>query len=190
MAKLIGWTIMLLTLTGCASVPQMQSAIDEIDQFWGQSNRKILADKGSQVLPYSIERMRSIVKESSIRLGFKDITPNLASNSLTFKAQSPTPFSEAEYKQIRIVEEPIMQAMAATHVGGFTSSFFALTSNDTYTVMYVRLEPVDDYSTKVTLSFDLEWIKGRKQSGMILGTQPPPESVRMGIDKFWRAIKV
>lgn len=179
--------IFVIFFTGCASLGQMQAAVTEIDDFWGQTNRKILAEKGSKILPVPVDRAVSAVRAAAASLGFTEQPSNLV-NVLRFKAKSPTPFSEEEYKKIRIVEEPIMQAMASTHVGSMTSSFFVLTSSDTNTSLEVRLSPQGSENTLASLAFSLEWIKGNKQSGLLLGTQPPPEAVRRGIDKFWGSV--
>ena len=81
-----------------------------------------------------------------------------------------------------------MQAMASNHVGGLTSSFFVLTSNDTNTVLYVRFETGGPITTLVHLDFALEWLEGRQQAGLLLGENPPPEAVRRGVDKVWNSI--
>ncbi|MDR4485380.1 MAG: hypothetical protein R3B95_19645 [Nitrospirales bacterium] len=165
---------------------QLQSALNEIDQFWGRTNQKIIAEKGSRALPVSMEQAQQAVTAGVTSLGFERV--NVTSTGMIFKAQSPAPFSEEEYEQIRIVEEPIMQAMASNHVGGFTSSFMVLTSTDTNTVLSVRFEWGGPVTTWVHLDFALEWIEGRQQAGLLLGENPPPEAVRRGSDKIWDSI--
>jgi len=165
---------------------QMQSALNEIDQFWGSTNRKIVADKGSRTLPVSMKQAKRAVTAGVTSLGFEQILET--STSMVFKARSPNPFSEEEYEQIRIVEEPIMQAMASNHVGGFTSSFIVLSSTDTNTILNVWFESGTPTTTTAHFDFALEWINGREQSGLLLGENPPPEAVRRGADKVWQSI--
>lgn len=175
----------LLLLSGCASLDQIQAAMSEVDQFWEKTNRETLARSGSKLVPAPVDRTAAAVRATATSLGFAEV-PSAGPTNLKFKARSPAPFSEAEYKAIRVVEEPIMQAMAATHVG-HASSFFVLSSSDTNTLLDISLAPQGD-STRVAVDFELEWIKGRKQSGLLLGTQPPPEAVRRGLEKFWTSL--
>jgi hypothetical protein len=165
---------------------QIQEAVSEIDQLWGSMGRKIIADKGNRTLAVSMEQAKRAVTAGITSLGFE--RTNETSTSMIFKARSPAPFSEAEYKQIRIVEEPIMQAMASNYVGSLTSSFFVLTSDDTNTVLYVRFDSGGPTTTLIHLDFALEWIKGRQQAGLILGENAPPEAIRRGTDKIWNSI--
>jgi hypothetical protein len=173
-------------LSGCASVQQMQSAMDEIDQNWGRQKYKILSENGRKVLPMPSAQAERTVIAAAESLGFKKDSAN--NGLITFKGISPMPFTDEEYKQIRTVEEPMMQAMAATHVGGFTSSFFILSSGDTNTIIFFTLTPQGSDQTVVSIDFRIEWIKGKKQAGMLLGENPPPEAVRRGLDKFWKAV--
>lgn len=190
MRTCVTWLWMLMAgafLSGCANLGQMQSALNDIDGFWGQSKRNILAEKGSKVLPVSISHAKRSVSEAARSMGF--VLVRDSDSSLNFRARSPLPFTEDEYTKIRTVEEPIMQAMAANHVGGFTSSFFVLSSGDTDVLVDVRLEPKSQDATLVKLDFTLQWVKGRQQSGLLLGEHPPPEALRRGLDKFWDAVQ-
>jgi hypothetical protein len=178
--------VAVMGLSGCASVQQMQTALYDIDGFWGKQKYKILTENGRKVLPMPYAQAERVTRTAAESLGFKRSGETVG--KLTYRAVSPAPFTEDEYKQIRMIEEPIMQAMAATHVGSFTSSFFVLSSGDTYTVVYLSLMPDGTDKTVVSVDFMLEWIKGKKQAGMILGENPPPEAVRRGLDKFWKAV--
>ncbi len=181
-------SVALVALTGCASMEQMQAAMNEIDQSWGSINRKFIAENGSRHLPVSLEQAKHAVAAGITSLGFERTHETFTSR--TFKAPSPAPLTEAEYEQIRIVEEPIMQAMASNHVGSFTSSFFVLSSNykKMITVFYVRFDSNYEFTTLVHLNFTLEWVGGPRQEGLLYGENPPPEAVRRGVDKVWNSI--
>ncbi len=176
---------LLVLSAGCASMQQLQSGMDEIDSFWGETNAKILAERGMRV--YSAEQTRcwDAAKKTANQMGFT-ITEEIANSGLlTAKASAPLPFTDAEFKDIKKIEEPMMQAVAANHVGGFTSSFFILEPKHNDVIVKVHVTPEGSNSTRVQLTFQLDY-KG-PNIGVIVGHNPPPEAVRKGLDKWWSA---
>lgn len=178
-------------LGGCASLEQFQSAMNDIDQFWGDVNRKTLRERGVATMQIPIDQAARIVDQASKELGYAKADERAgAKRALIYFAKSPKPFSDDEFNEIRSVEEPMMQAMAAKHVGSFTSNFFYLSSGEATIVTTIYLTQLDENSTQVNVDFRVEWpAYMKKNTGLLLGQNPPPEAVKRGLDKFWAAVR-
>jgi hypothetical protein len=175
--------ISLVLIAGCVSMQQMQDGMDEIDSFWSEANQKILSSKGSRI--YSVGQVNcwDAAKKAIIQLGFT-VTKEDIYSTLIAKALTPTPFTVDEYKAVRVIEEPMMQAIAANHVGKFYSNFYTLDpKGNFYVTATVNITPNEPGKTLVQLSFRIDPKKEVK--GFIYGHNPPPESVRKGLDKWW-----
>ncbi len=77
-----------------------------------------------------------------------------------------------------------MQAMAANHVGQFTSGFFYLNSGQNEVLVDVTLNSQTQDATNVKVDFRLRYIG---KASLIYGDNPPPEAVRLGLKKWWGA---
>lgn len=178
--------ILLALISGCISMQQMQSGIDEIDSFWGEVNQKILSANASRVYSNEIEQCMEAAKKTATQLGFTIIEES--EGFLTIRALTPTPFTKDEYRAIKDIEEPMMQAMAANHVGKFYSAFFTLDDKGIfYITATVGMKKSFSDKTHVRIEFKLHPKKEPK--GYIYGTNPPPESVRKGLDKWWNTFE-
>lgn len=165
----------------------MQSGMDEIDSFWGEANQKILSSKGSRI--YSIDQANcwDAAKKAINQLGFT-ITEEDIYSTLIARSPTPAPFTVDEYKAIKVIEEPMMQAIAANHVGKFYSNLYTLDSGGNfYVTATVKITPNELDKTLVQLAFRIDPKKEIK--GFIYGHNPPPESVRKGLDKWWGAFE-
>lgn len=184
MKILLAISITLLTLlSGCATKEQFQAGLNDIDAHWGKTNAKILAEKGIRTFPACQQKCLLAAKNATMELGFS--IEKESSNSLTGKASGPTPFTEDEYKEIRAVEEPMMQAAAADHVGGFWSSFFKLQSGKSWVIIDVYVSPNGTSKTDVRVSFRIQ--QKEVNPNIIVGNNAPSEAVRKGLDKWWSA---
>jgi hypothetical protein len=160
--------------------------MNEIDGSWGKINQKVLKERGTRTYKVTEIQARQIAKSALQNLGFTLVDsamPSLVSAS----ALTPKPFSDEEFVKIRRVEEPMMQTMASTHVGNFTSSFFYLTSGKNDVIIDIALRPIESDKTELSLNFRLRYIN--PSSIVIYGTNPPPEAVRLGIEKWWSAFE-
>lgn len=186
-AKIFTNAILLALIFGCVNMQQMQNGMNEIDSFWGEVNHKILSSKGTRVFSCKTINCWNAAKDSAIQLGFKVIEES--NNSIfTALALTPTPFTVDEYKAIRVIEEPMMQAIAANHVGKFYSNFYQLDNGGNfYIVARVQITPMVNDKSSVQISFRID--PKEKSEGFIYGHNPPPESVRMGLEKWWNAFE-
>ncbi|PXX14771.1 hypothetical protein C8R27_11355 [Nitrosomonas ureae] len=162
---------------------QMQNGMNEIDAFWGEANQKIISSKGTRSYPNRTNDCWNAAKESAIQLGFT-ITEESKNSLLTAQALTPTPFTVDEYKAIKTIEEPMMQAIAANHVGKFYSNFYYLDEGGKfYVTVKVQITPEADDKSSVRVAFQIDPKEDIK--GFIYGHNPPPESVRKGLEKWW-----
>jgi len=173
-------------LTGCASMPQMQSAMNEIDYFWGNTNQKVLNTDGVRMYSATKNEVLEAANAAAAKLGFKT---SYYTDRINMVAQIPTPFTKEEYASIKKLEEPMMQAIAAKHVGKFTSNFFILSDKDfdiiaDFSVSDHTTNPtVIEGKSLVAISFSLKFTGNAY--GMIYGHNPPPEALRKGLKKYW-----
>ena len=175
--------ILLVLISGCISMQQMQNGMNEIDAFWGEANQKIISSKGTRSYPNRTIDCWNAAKESAIQLGFT-ITEESKNSLLTAQALTPTPFTVDEYKAIKTIEEPMMQAIAANHVGKFYSNFYYLDEGgEFYVTVKVQISPEADDKSSVRVAFRIDPKEDIK--GFIYGHNPPPESVRKGLEKWW-----
>lgn len=179
--------VLLVLISGCASMEQMQNGMDEIDSFWGEVNQKIISSNGDRVYSNELDQCFDAARKTAIQLGFTIKEEN--STSLTVIALTPTPFTKDEYKAIKAIEEPMMQAIAANHVGKFYSNFYTLDgSGKFYVTGKVNITPEKvKNKTLVQISFRID--PKDKTKGFIYGHNPPPESVKKGLDKWWSAFE-
>lgn len=181
--------LIILFLGGCASMEQMQRGINEIDRFWGESNKKIINAYGARLYAANKQDILRSSCAAARNLGFNS---TVYANEVKLVAKIPSPFTADEYKKIKEVEEPMMQAIAAKEVGQFTSNFFYLSDKDFN--IHGTLQATDHYDNPnvaegkvlVSINFYLQYIGSTY--GIVFGHNPPPEAVRRGLAKYWAAL--
>lgn len=180
-------TVLLVIISGCVSMQQMQNGMDEIDSFWGEVNHKIISSNGSRVYSKELDQCLDAARKTVIQLGFTIKEEN--NTSITAIALTPAPFTKDEYKAIKAIEEPMMQAIAANHVGKFYSNIYVLDKGgEFYVTTKVNITPEKvKNKTLVQISFRID--PKEEIKGFIYGHNPPPESVRKGLDKLWNAFE-
>lgn len=179
--------ILLTLISGCVSMDQMQNGMNEIDSFWGEVNHKIISSNGSRIYSKELDQCIDAARKTSIQLGFT--IKEESNTSITISALTPAPFTLDEYKAIKIIEEPMMQAIAANHVGKFYSNFYTLDKGGKFYVTgKVGFIPQKmNNKTLVKISFRID--PKNEIKGFIYGHNPPPESVRKGLEKWWNAFE-
>lgn len=189
LAKIFPFLIAIF-LTGCASMAQMQSAMNEIDYFWGNTNKKILKIDGVRLYSASQNEVIKVASATGTMLGFETYE---FKDRVRMVAEIPTPFTMDEYESIKKVEEPMMQAIAAKHVGKFSSNFFILSDKDfdilvdLYVTDKTTYPIVPDGKVLVSVSLSLRYTGN--PSGMIYGHNPPPEALKKWLKKYWDAFE-
>lgn len=188
-AGIIVNVIFLVLVTGCVSTQQLQNGMDEIQSFWGEANQKIISSKGARTFSNKTLDCWNAAKESAVQLGFT-ITEESNNSLLIAKALTPSPFTVDEYKAIKAIEEPMMQAIAANHVGKFYSNFYYLDEGGNfYVTIKVQITPGTGDKTLVQVTFRIDPKEDIKGLSFNYGHNPPPESVRKGLEKWWRTFE-
>jgi len=186
-ARIVANIGLLLLIAGCVSMQQMQNGMDEIDSFWGEVNQGIISSGGSRLYSVEVTECWNAAKKTATQLGFT-LTEESINSILTARALTPTPFTADEYKAIREIEEPMMQAIAANHVGKFYSSFYTLDDGGKfYVTINIQITPEAEDKSLVRVSFRIDPKEDIK--GFLYGHNPPPESVRKGLEKWWKAFE-
>ena len=188
-ARTIFNVILLGIVSGCVSMQQMQNGMDEIDLFWGEVNQKIISSKGSKVYSKEVSKCLDAAKKTALQLGFS-ITEE-SNNSLILRALTPAPFTKDEYRDIKDIEEPMMQAMVANHVGKFYSKLFTIDDKGLfYIIVKINISQNSAYDgSLVQITFQLYPKNDDDMKGFVYGLNPPPEAVRKGLDKWWNAFE-
>jgi len=100
--KFIGTPILVITLlfsgialSGCVDPAQMQSALNNMDNYWGVSKNKILAENGSKIFPVPLDQSKKIISTAITSLGFKLVQET--DRSIRYTARDPLPFTAEEY---------------------------------------------------------------------------------------------
>ncbi|SEN73148.1 hypothetical protein [Nitrosomonas marina] len=185
--KLIIIYFIVTFTTGCVSTQELQHSMDAIDSFWGGINSKTLASQGSRTYSNNVDKCMKAAKNAAGQLGFTIIEES--SNSLIVQSLTPNPFTKEEYQAIKEIEEPIMQAMASNYVGKFYSTIFVLDDSGNFYIT-ARIEILSIRSqeeSSVKIAFKLH--PKNKSKWIIYGTNPPPEAVKKGLEKWWNAFE-
>jgi hypothetical protein len=174
---------------GCASKAEIQLGMDAINNTWRNTNFKYLQKYGVRVYKMDIQAAKQSSLAAMKDLGFQLNNDNTDQSTkvayLGFKGIAPAPLSKEEFKKVKEVEEPMMQAIAATEVGSFTSNMFYLSNSKDFEII-VNIKMIENLpKTNIYLDFNMYY---RKPNPFIMyGDQPPPEAVKMSIKKFWNA---
>lgn len=183
---LILLSVVSISLVGCASMDDLRNGMNAIDSFWGETNEKYLSKYGNRSYPVdintSVNAMNSVMDNFGYNLTneYKESSTEL---HITYKGIAPSPLSKDEFKKVKMVEEPMMQAIAANEVGSFTSSFFVLSDGDDFElVVKVDFKEVDSI-TNIKFNFNMYYRE--KDTYKIYGEYPPPEAVKIAMSKTW-----
>lgn len=180
--RILVLVVAAISVVGCIDMEGTQRAMNRVDSAWGVDNRNLLRAAGTRTykLPKA-DAFRAMAITLS-ELGFIVKNQDFTTGILLASAPIPTPLSIDEWEQIKKVEEPRMQRIAAQDAGEFTASLFRLSDNDFDTIVNVfLLERAADL--QITMNFQMQYT-GRK-SVLTYGHQPPPEAVKYGIRKAW-----
>ena len=178
------------SLLGCASMNELRRGMNAIDSFWGETNKKYLNKYGERT--YTIDIGTSVSAMNAVMTAFNiNIVNEYRSSNkeiiIKYKGTSSSVLSKDEFQKVKKVEEPMMQSIAATEVGNFTSNFFLLTNGDDFNIVIkVNFKEVN-FNTRIY--FDFEMHPKKEDTYDLYGDNPPPESVKIALDKAWSAFE-
>lgn len=185
---LLLFILLISNLFGCASKQELQRALNSIDSTWGSTNSIYFAQDGARKYTISMADSREILYKTmkELKLEYQTDRSNDAT-SFYFMATAPTPLTQDEYDEVREIEEPMMQAIAATDVGKFTSNLIVLSDGSDFDIIIHVVLQEGESDTEVQLDLSMRYKK--PNSFIVYGTQPPPEAVRIGLKRFWHTFE-
>ncbi|MCW9035639.1 MAG: hypothetical protein OQK35_03975 [Alphaproteobacteria bacterium] len=162
----------LVVLGGCVTQPQ--NNIDILNTNWGNENRKIISELGTRYYKLSKKKAHSAMLIALSNLGLIIEQQDSDSGFIIAKGNSPSPLSDDEWKRVAELETPYMKSVL-----GPTAHFKSGTSDAIFnSITMGRKDDVQmnlRYRTKFTGT----------TYGLVVGTQGPPEYLRISIRKIW-----
>lgn len=180
-----------LLVSGCANlidISQINKGIEKIDKTWKVANDNLLKTSGTRT--YKIgkkEAFRAMVIALN-ELELIVVNQDRETGIILATGQSPAPLSISEWDHVKNVEEPRMQAVAASEVGNFTASHiqFVPPSDAETQVNVIMLERPGDL--QISLRFRQTYV-GPRVVGLVQGTQPTPAFLKIALQKFWNTFE-
>jgi len=171
-------------LTGCATQEELVSAINAVNEDFGQEYERILRDEGTKTFVATKDEAFAAIQATMPELGMTVDTQDSTLGYLRASGTAPNPLSQAEWEQAGETDLPRMRRIVRQHAGligwfvPFEPEGLEILINATILEKAARL--VD-----VSVTFRMHEIAPPK-SGYPRRKYPPPTAMRMGISKFWR----
>ena len=164
---------LVVSLSGC-SMAYFQEKMDLLNSAYKAENEKIIATLGTKYYKIEPEKAHSamllalgnlegIVDNQDARTGF-----------ISFKARTPRPLSTEEFQAMAKIEEA-----RARQITGLPVTMTAGKSEIRGNVILISRK--DD--VQINIRFSLVYLQSME--GLVVGDQPPPEAVRLGLKKVW-----
>lgn len=171
---------------GCATQENIRAAILEVNQEFKQQYEQILEEKGTRAFNVVPAEAFAGVRAAMLRLGMRLEGQDAQLGYLNFAAPAPTPLSDEEWKAVARADLPMMQRLAARHIGlpayliGFEPEGLEIVINATVLAVLGRSE--------VSLTMRMRQVKP-PPSGLPRREYAPPTGVHRGLDKIWGQIE-
>lgn len=171
---------------GCATPERVRPAIEEVNQEFKAQYERILAEKGTRVFNVPPAQAFAGVRAALNRLGMRLEGQDADLGYLTVAAPAPTPLSAEEWKVVAQADLPMMQRIAARHIGlpayliGFEPEGLEIVINATVLPAFGASE--------VSLTMRMRQVKP-PPSGMPRREYAPPTGVRLGLDRIWGQVE-
>lgn len=177
---------LLALVQGCPTPERVRPAIEEVNQEFKAQYERILAQKGTRLFAAkpadAFLGTRAAIFELGMRLESQD--PDLG--FLSFAAPAPTPLNLAEWKKVAEADLPLMQSIAARHIG-LPAYLITFEPEGLEIVINATVLPAAAGS-EISLTARMRQVKP-PPSGMPRREYAPPTGVHMAIDKLWGKIE-
>ena len=177
---------LLALASGCVTPERARPAIEEVNQEFKTQYERILAEKGTRVFGVkpadAFLGTRSALFQLGLRLESQD--PDLG--YLSFAAPAPTPLNLDEWKRVAQADLPLMQGIAARHIG-LPAYLITFEPEGLEIVINATVLPAPAGS-EISLTARMRQVK-EPPSGMPRREYAPPTGVHMAIDKMWAKIE-
>jgi hypothetical protein len=167
----------VFTVTGCASVPEINSSFRRIDRLWQLETQKIEDAFRHRVIDADYSVVFPQVKKTFLDLGMPVQKSSVSEGLILAENEAPHPLTMEEWAQVVKVEGPRVK-----EIGGW---MFNLSANPKGYIVTVAagLKAVRD-KTFVLLDYRLDMPDYRRM-GFTTSEHAPPLAVQIGAMKFW-----
>lgn len=170
--------LIIIGLSGCASVEEINAGFRRIDRLWEGEYKKIDPALFSRKTNIGIDEARMRVIDTFSDMGMKITASKSSSNIISSVNSAPVPLSLDEWKEVIAYENPRVK-----EIGGWMfemrddTSLYQVTSS-------ARLDE-DGVFTIISLGFRLD-IPAYETYGIISSKAVPPMAIQKGASRFWR----
>ena len=171
---------------GCATQENIRAAIQEVNQEFKQQYEQILEEKGTRAFNVVPAETLAGVRAAMLRLGMRIEGQDAQLGYLNFAAPAPTPLSDEEWKDVVRADLPMMQRLAARHIG-LPAYFIGFEPEGLEIIINATVLPVLGRS-EVSLTMRMRQVKP-PPSGLPRREYAPPTGVHRGLDKIWGQIE-
>ncbi len=178
--------LLAVLASGCATQDRISIAIEVVNREFKSQYEQILVEKGTRAFNVQPAEAFAGVRAAMFRLGMRLESQDADLGYLNFSAPAPTPLNLQEWKEVAQADLPMMQRIAARHIGlpayfiGFEPEGLEIVINATVVPAAARAE--------VSLTMRMRQVTA-PPSGMPRREYAPPTGVRMGLDKIWGQIE-
>jgi len=184
-SKLSFNVLVMLLISGCATIQDVNLARMHINNVWRSEDQKIKLDIGTKTFDASYDMTYEAVIRTLLKLGFLIEKQKTEAGVIYAIAQAPTPLSEAEWNEVKMVEEPKTKKMASQYLG--LSSIFAGLHTDGVEVHVLSFIQPADKGTRVSFEYILLDHKAEAM-GLNPKTYAPPTAARIGTVKAFKEL--
>jgi len=185
-AKRIAACGALAALAGCATDARIRSAIEEVNREFKTQYEEILATQGTREFRAPAAETFPAVQAALARLGMRLESRDQELGYLGFAAPAPTPLTGEEWRQVAKADLPMMQNLAARHIG--LPAYLITFEPEGLEIVINATVISEGRRSEVSLTVRMRQVKP-PPSGMPRRDYAPPTGVRIGLEKIWAEIE-
>lgn len=178
--------LLAMLVQGCTTPERVRPAIQEVNQEFKAQYERILAELGTRAFNVPPAEAFAGARAALVHLGMRLESQDADLGYLHVAATAPTPLNLEEWKAVAQADLPMMQRIAARHIGlpayliGFEPEGLEIVINATVLPAFGGSE--------ISLTMRMRQVKP-PPSGMPRREYAPPTGVRIGLDKIWGQIE-
>jgi len=159
-------------LSGCMA--QMQENMNALQSYWEKENSKLVSELGTRYYKLGVfdAQRAMLIALSNLEMSIEQQDSN--SGFIVAKANAPHPLSTDEWLRVKDIEEPNAQKIAGP--------MFILDGTKSEVIINTIILK-REHDIQITIRFRTKYIGNT--AGLIIGRQPPPEAVKIGLRKIW-----
>jgi hypothetical protein len=171
---------------GCVTTEGARDAINEVNKDFQKQYEEILRERGTRAFAVPSAQAYAGVRTAMRRLGMRLEGQDPDIGYLNFAAPAPTPLDDEEWKEVARKDLPLMQRLAARHIG-LPAYLIGFEPEGLDIVINATILPAHGGS-EVSLTMRMRQVKP-PPSGLPRREYAPPTGVRMGLDKIWAQVE-